>query len=70
MTVFGMVVGATSFAYGITTVLQLMANLSRQRTEFKRRINEAVQYMRLRNLPKQLRAEVRQWQAQCRAFFF
>ncbi|OQR82898.1 Voltage-gated Ion Channel (VIC) Superfamily [Achlya hypogyna] len=57
--VLAMFVGAGIFAYGITNIVSLVSSLTAHETAFREKMDEINEYMAARDLPKQLRAEIR-----------
>ncbi|DBA03753.1 TPA: hypothetical protein N0F65_004170 [Lagenidium giganteum] len=56
-----MVIGAWIFAYGITNVVAMVANLNAADTQFQLKMDELNDYMEARELPVQLRYEIREF---------
>ncbi|GLE10418.1 hypothetical protein PINS_up022519 [Pythium insidiosum] len=56
-----MVLGAWIFAYGITNVVAMVSNLNASDTMFQLKMDELNDYMEARNLPVQLRYEIREF---------
>ncbi|KAF0687933.1 Aste57867_20425 [Aphanomyces stellatus] len=59
--IFAMVVGAWIFAYGITNVVATVANLNPNDTEFQLKMDGINNFMERRDLPFELRAEIREF---------
>ncbi|KAJ0399080.1 hypothetical protein ATCC90586_003045 [Pythium insidiosum] len=59
--IFAMVLGAWIFAYGITNVVAMVSNLNASDTMFQLKMDELNDYMEARNLPVQLRYEIREF---------
>ncbi|TMW60338.1 hypothetical protein Poli38472_000380 [Pythium oligandrum] len=59
--IFAMVLGAWIFAYGITNVVAMVSNLNASDTEFQLKMDELNDYMDARELPTQLRFEIREF---------
>ena len=54
-----MIVGSAGYAYGITHVITLVSNINSDRIAFRQRMDRLNTYMRFRNLPKPLQADIR-----------
>ncbi|KAG6622695.1 Voltage-gated Ion Channel (VIC) Superfamily [Phytophthora cinnamomi] len=59
--IFAMIMGAWIFAYGITNVVAMVTNLNGPDSRFQLRMDELNDYMEARELPKQLRFEIREF---------
>ncbi|ETW08779.1 hypothetical protein, variant [Aphanomyces invadans] len=59
--IFAMVVGAWIFAYGITNVVATVANLNPNDTEFQHKMDGINNFMERRDLPMELRSEIREF---------
>ncbi|KAG7400715.1 hypothetical protein PHYBOEH_004762 [Phytophthora boehmeriae] len=59
--IVAMVVGAWIFAYGITNVVAMVTNLNGPDSRFQLRMDELNDYMEARELPMQLRYEIREF---------
>ncbi|ETV89130.1 hypothetical protein H257_00503 [Aphanomyces astaci] len=59
--IFAMVVGAWIFAYGITNVVATVANLNHNDTEFQHKMDGINNFMERRDLPMELRTEIREF---------
>ncbi|GMF18760.1 unnamed protein product [Phytophthora fragariaefolia] len=56
-----MIIGAWIFAYGITNVVAMVTNLNGSDSRFQLRMDELNDYMEARELPMQLRYEIREF---------
>jgi hypothetical protein len=59
--VFAMLVGAIFFGYGISEVVNIVASLREKDTEFRRQMDTVNSYMKARDLPVELREEIREY---------
>ncbi|ETW08777.1 hypothetical protein, variant 2 [Aphanomyces invadans] len=59
--IFAMVNGAWIFGYGITNVVSMVSNLNMADTQFQRKMDFVNKYMDVRDLPLELRAEIREF---------
>lgn len=59
--IFAMMVGAWIFAYGITNVVAMVSNLNASDNMFQLKMDELNDYMGARELPMQLRYEIREF---------
>lgn len=59
--IFAMMVGAWIFAYGITNVVAMVSNLNASDNVFQLKMDELNDYMGARELPMQLRYEIREF---------
>jgi hypothetical protein len=59
--VFSMLVGAVFFGYGISEVVNIVASLREKDTEFRRQMDTVNSYMKARDLPVELREEIREY---------
>ncbi|OQS05004.1 Voltage-gated Ion Channel (VIC) Superfamily [Thraustotheca clavata] len=57
--IFAMFAGAGIFAYGITNIVALVSSLTAQETAFREKMDEINEYMAARDLPRELRVEIR-----------
>jgi len=57
--VAAMIVGSAVYAYGITNIITLVSNINADKLEFRNRMDRLNTYMRFRNLPKSLQADIR-----------
>ncbi|ETW06265.1 hypothetical protein H310_02559 [Aphanomyces invadans] len=57
--IFAMFAGAGIFAYGITNIVALVSSLTAHETAFREKMDEINEYMAARDLPRQLRIEIR-----------
>mmetsp|Transcript_27553 Transcript_27553/g.94085 ORF Transcript_27553/g.94085 Transcript_27553/m.94085 type:complete len:869 (+) Transcript_27553:197-2803(+) len=56
-----MIVGGGVFAYGLTSLCSILANLNASEVLFRKKCDEINEYMELRHLPQDIRARVRQY---------
>ena len=56
-----MIIGAGIFAYGITNIVAIVANLTADEASFRHRMDEVNEYMNARELPNDLRLEIREF---------
>ncbi|KAF0688107.1 Aste57867_20268 [Aphanomyces stellatus] len=59
--IFAMFTGAGIFAYGITNIVALVSSLTAHETAFREKMDEINEYMAARDLPRQLRIEIREF---------
>ncbi|OQS04889.1 Voltage-gated Ion Channel (VIC) Superfamily [Thraustotheca clavata] len=59
--IFAMVNGAWIFAYGITNVVAMVSNLNSNDTQFQLKMDRINSYMEARDLPLDLRTEIREF---------
>uniref|UniRef100_H3HDP8 Cyclic nucleotide-binding domain-containing protein n=1 Tax=Phytophthora ramorum TaxID=164328 RepID=H3HDP8_PHYRM len=59
--IIAMILGAWIFAYGITNVVAMVTNLNMPDSRFQLRMDELNDYMEARELPMQLRYEIREF---------
>ncbi|OQR99230.1 Voltage-gated Ion Channel (VIC) Superfamily [Achlya hypogyna] len=59
--IFAMVNGAWIFAYGITNVVAMVSNLNSTDTQFQQKMDRINLYMEARELPLELRTEIREF---------
>ncbi|ETV67217.1 hypothetical protein H257_16591 [Aphanomyces astaci] len=59
--IFAMFAGAGIFAYGITNIVALVSSLTAHETAFREKMDEINEYMAARDLPRQLRIEIREF---------
>jgi hypothetical protein len=62
--VFAMLVGALFFGYGISEVVNIVASLREKDTLFRRQMDTVNSYMKARDLPQELREEIREYMVQ------
>ncbi|EQC38598.1 hypothetical protein, variant [Saprolegnia diclina VS20] len=59
--IFAMINGAWIFAYGITNVVAMVSNLNSTDTQFQQKMDRINAYMEARDLPLELRSEIREF---------
>ncbi|OQR86191.1 Voltage-gated Ion Channel (VIC) Superfamily [Achlya hypogyna] len=59
--IYAMFSGAGIFAYGITNIVSLVSSLTAQETRFREKMDEINEYMAARELPRELRVEIREF---------
>lgn len=57
--VLAMVIGSSMYAYGITNIITLVANMNQERTRFREQMDKLNSYMKFRDLPRNLQADIR-----------
>ena len=58
--IFVMIFGAGVFAFGITNVVRIVGSLNAKEAAFRERMDTINAYMNARELPPELRAEIRE----------